>query len=268
MSSDPNIPGTPLGALADKLTIETPEQTSLDFAIAGIGSRFLALGYDMLIQILVGIVVGVTAAMLFPVLSALSPQASLWGVAILILFYFLLYFGYYAFFEIIWNGQTPGKRKAGIRVIKDSGRPLTPGESIGRNLMRIVDWLPSLYAVGLLCAILNRENKRLGDLLVGSLVVRETSLSDLKPTWQTTPSVSQASSFPLGADRLTPEEFALVDSFLNRRSALEIDVRFRMADEILRRLKPKLTLPSDGSLSMEKILESLAYERRATGRYS
>ena len=268
MSSNPNIPGTSLGALADKLTIETPEQTALDFTIAGIGSRFLAVAYDMLIQILVGIVIGIAAAVFAPVLFSLSPQASLWGVAILILFYFLLYFGYYAFFEIIWNGQTPGKRKAGIRVIKDSGRPLTPAESIGRNLMRIVDWLPSLYAVGLVCAILNRENKRLGDLLVGSLVVREASLSDLKPAWQTTPSASEALSSPLGADRLTPGEFALVDSFLNRRSALEFDVRNRMADEILRRLKPKLTLPSNGSLSGGKILESLAYERRATGRYS
>jgi uncharacterized RDD family membrane protein YckC len=268
MSSNPNPPGASLGALADKLTIETPEQTALDFAIAGVGSRFLALAYDMLIQLLVGIIVGVTAALLSPVFSSLPSQASLWGVAILILFYFLLYFGYYAFFEIIWNGQTPGKRKAGIRVIKDSGRPLTPAESIGRNLMRIVDWLPSLYAVGLVCAILNRENKRLGDLLVGSLVVREASLSDLKPTWQTTPLPSDVISAPLGADRLTPEEFALVDSFLNRRSALEPDVRYRMADEILRRLRLKLSLPTDGSLSTEKILESLAYERRATGRYS
>ena len=67
-----------------------------------------------------------------------APTAGKWGGAILILFYFMLYFGYYAFFEIFWNGQTRGKRQVGIRVIKDSGRPLTPAESIGRNLMRIM----------------------------------------------------------------------------------------------------------------------------------
>ena len=268
MSSNSNPPGASLGALADKLTIETPEQTALDFAIAGIGSRFLAIAYDTLIQILVGLVAGFGGGFAISAISAYSPKASVWGFAVLVLFFFLLYFGYYAFFEIIWNGQTPGKRKAGIRVIKDSGRPLTPAESIGRNLMRIVDWLPGLYAVGLACAILNRENKRLGDLLVGSLVVRETSLGDLKPTWQTAPLPPEILSSPLGADRLTPEEFAWVDSFLNRRSALEPDVRYRMAGEILRRLRSKLTLPADNSLSAEKILEGIAYERRATGRYS
>jgi uncharacterized RDD family membrane protein YckC len=268
MSSNPNPPGTSLGAFADKLTIETPEQTALDFSIAGIGSRFLAIAYDTVIQVLVGIIVGVGGSILIGVLSTLLPRASIWGFALLILFYFLLYFGYYAMFEIIWNGQTPGKRKAGIRVIKDSGRPLTPAESIGRNLMRIVDWLPTLYAVGLVSVILTKENKRLGDLLVGSLVVRETSLSDLKPAWQTVPAPTGVYSSPLGADRLTPEEFALVDSFLNRRSALDQNIRHNMASEILRRLKFKLILPADSSLSTEKILENLAYERRATGRYS
>ena len=106
-------------------------------------------------------------------------------------------------------------------------------------------------------------------MLVGSLVVREASLSDLKPAWRTCAVSVRSFVFSprRGADRLTPGEFALVDSFLNRRSALKFDVRNRMADEILRRLKPKLTLPSNGSLS-RSILESLAYERRATGRYS
>ena len=52
---------------------------------------------------------------------------------------FVLFYGYYAIFEAVWNGQTPGKRLARIRVIKDSGRPITPAESVGRNLMRIVD---------------------------------------------------------------------------------------------------------------------------------
>jgi uncharacterized RDD family membrane protein YckC len=268
MSSNPNAPAAPLGSLVDKLTIETPEQTALDFAVAGIGSRFIAIGYDMLIQIVVGVAVGIGSIFLFRALALVSSRASLWGLAILILFYFLLYFGYYALFEIIWNGQTPGKRRVGIRVIKDSGRPLTPAESIGRNLMRIVDWLPSLYGVGLVSAVLTKENKRLGDLLVGSLVVRETSLSDLKPAFQNAPAPTGLAASPLGADRLTPEEFVLIDSFLNRRSALDSYVRSQMAGQILNRLRPKLTLPTDNPLSTERILESVAYERRATGRYS
>jgi uncharacterized RDD family membrane protein YckC len=265
----PNLPSPddPLGVFADKLTIETPEQTGLDFAVAGIGSRFLALAFDTMIQIGVALVAGLGGGMLIGYLSGIYPVATIWAAGLLILFFFLLYFGYFALFEILWNGQTPGKRKAGIRVIKDSGRPLTAAESIGRNLMRIVDWLPALYAVGILSAVLNKENKRLGDLIVGSLVVRESSFGDLKPAWQTAadPGIS-AFSF-LAGGHLSAEEYALIESFLNRRLDLEPTVRYRMADEILRRLKSKLTLPAENTLSAERILEALTYEHRAAGRY-
>jgi uncharacterized RDD family membrane protein YckC len=268
MSSNLPSDGAPADSFADKLTIDTPEQTALDFAVAGIGSRFLALALDTLIQMLVGLVVGIGGSLLFGIIAFASPTASLWGFALLVLFFFLLYFGYFAFFEIIWNGQTPGKRKIGIRVIKDSGRPLTPAESIGRNLMRIVDWLPAFYAVGMVSAILTKGNKRLGDLVAGSLVVRESSFSDLKPAWHAAQAPSGPALPPLGAALLSPEESNLIDSFLNRRLDLQSDVRYRMADDILRRLRPKLTLPVDNLLSPERILEALAYERRSTGRYS
>ena len=266
MSSNLPNPGFS-GSYTEKITIETPEQTSLDFAIAGIGSRFLALALDTLIQVLVGFIVGIGGSMVVAALASAAPKSAVWGLAILVLFFFLLYFGYFAFFEIIWNGQTPGKRKAGIRVIKDSGRPLTVAESIGRNLLRIIDWLPGFYAIGIASALLTRENKRLGDLVAGSLVVRESSFSDLKPVWQTAQVPSTPVSALLGAANLTLEESALIDSFLTRRSELDFDVRVRMAEQIFQRLKPKLTLPTDNTLSTEKILESLAYERRATGGY-
>jgi uncharacterized RDD family membrane protein YckC len=268
MSSNQPDSAGPLGSFADKLTIETPEQTALEFAVAGIGSRFLALALDTLIQMLVGFVALFGGAFVIGAISAAMPKAAIWGFAIFILFYFLLYFGYFAFFEIIWNGQTPGKRRAGIRVIKDSGRPLTPAESIGRNLMRIVDWLPAFYAVGMVSAILTKENKRLGDLVAGSLVVRESSFSTLKPAWQTGDAQVASGFSPMGANRLTPDECTLIDSYLNRRLDLEPYLRFRMADEILSRLKPKLTLPAQGTLSSDRILEALAFERRASGRYS
>lgn len=222
----------------------------------------------MLIQSLIGIVVGIGSIIAAAGIATLAPRAGIWAGAVLILFYFFLYFGYFPVFEILWNGQTPGKRKAGIRVIKDSGRPLTPSETIGRNLMRIVDWLPFFYAVGMVSAFLTKGNKRLGDLVVGSLVVRETALSELQPVWQPAPGPASVSWGPLGAARLSPEECALVDSFLSRRSALEAGVRYRMAEEVFRRLKSKLTIPAENTLSTEKILEALAYERRATGSFS
>ena len=149
-------------------------------------------------------------------------------------------------FEILWSGQTPGKRLVGVRVIRENGYPIRPIDAVIRNLVRIVDWLPFFYAIGMACAFLTKGNKRLGDLVVGSIVVRETSLSDLRPVWQAGPTSSGPQptfSGSLGGQNLNTEEGALVESFLSRRGALEPDVRFRIADEVLRKIRPKLTLP-------------------------
>src|ERR1700676_3778333 len=256
-------------SFVDQLTIETPEQTALDFQVAGIGSRFIALALDTLMQTAVGLIILIAGGIGIAGLSKYWPASETWGAALMVLFFFFLYFGYFTLFEVLWNGQTPGKRKAGIRVIKDSGRPLTPAESIARNLMRIVDWLPAYYAVGIVSALFSKGNKRLGDLVAGSIVVREASFLDLKPaSWHT---VTQASAGPslasLGAANLTPEEFALIDSFLSRRAELDYDLRRRMADQIFQRLKGKLTFPADNNLSTDRILENLAYERRSTSGY-
>src|SRR5271165_5672456 len=210
--TDPSQIRSP-GDFRDKLTIETPEQTVLEFEVAGVGSRFLALAYDTLLQILVGI----GLLIIFLIAGVAMPgaaQTGIWFAAIIVIAYFLLYFGYFALFEVLWNGQTPGKKKEGLRVIKDSGRPITPAEAIGRNLMRIVDQLPALYAVGICSVLLSRQNKRLGDFVTGTIVVHEKSLSDAKPVWQEPATAGQAApaSTTFGSDRLSPEEFALVEA--------------------------------------------------------
>src|SRR6266849_6462655 len=198
----------------DKLTIETPEQTVLEFEMAGIGSRFLALAYDTLLQILIGIGL-LVILLLVGVAMPSSSKTGIWFVALIVLIYFVLYFGYFALFEIIWNGQTPGKKKEGLRVIKDSGRPITPSESVGRNLMRIVDQLPAFYAVGIVSALLSRQNKRLGDHVAGTVVVHEKPFAEVQPEWGST---EKAAAAPYGARRLGAEEVQLIDAFLQRRA--------------------------------------------------
>ncbi|HUC54663.1 MAG TPA: RDD family protein [Candidatus Cybelea sp.] len=256
------------GDFRDKLTIETPEQTVLEFEIAGIGSRFLALAFDTLIQILLGmvlLVILVVAGMAMPN----SAKTGMWFVAIILLAYFVLYFGYFAIFEIIWNGQTPGKKKEGLRVIKDSGRPITPSEAVGRNLLRIVDQLPAFYAVGIGSVLLSRQNKRLGDFVAGTIVVHEKSLVDAKPVWQSAlPGQAAPATTTYGSERLTSEEFALIEAFLNRRSSLPGDVRFSMADQIAKQIRPKLTLPAGELFYAEHLLEAVAHERRSSAGYS
>ncbi len=247
----------PATVLFDKHTIETPEQLRLDFAVAGIGSRFLALVIDTLIQIAVLIATIVLIGIL-----GVRGERSVWVIALASLGFFLLFYGYFAFFEILWNGQTPGKRAIGIRVVKDSGRPLTAAESIGRNLLRTVDQLPLFYAVGIASALLTSGNKRLGDLVAGSMVVRESSLAAIKPIWQATRAGNDA---VLGGNALSIEDLALIDAFLNRRNELDPDVRSRMAWQILSQLSPKLPSPPVPGSSTESILESLAWERRSAG---
>jgi uncharacterized RDD family membrane protein YckC len=251
----------------DQHTIETPEQMSLDLPMAGIGSRFLAMAVDTLIQFGVGLVALIVVGFLgvFGALAGIQ-QNSVWVVAAFVIVVFLLMYGYFAFFEIIWNGQTPGKRIAGIRVVKESGRPLTAAETIGRNLLRIVDQLPGFYAIGVLVALLNAQNKRIGDFIAGSIVVREASLSEFKTVWQTPDAAAaRRSTPPMGGAKLSLEDLSLIDTFLNRRHSLAPDVRSHMAHQILNRLRPKLLLPDDNDSSAESILESLAYERRSTG---
>jgi uncharacterized RDD family membrane protein YckC len=268
-------PQQPASSLFDKHTIETPEQMPLEFAIAGVGSRFLALLIDTLIQIgvvvcilIVVIILGVTGT-----ITPFIQRQSVWVAAAFIGALFLLNFGYFAFFEILWNGQTPGKRKVGIRVIKDSGRPLTPAETIGRNFLRILDQLPGFYAIGILVALLNRQNKRIGDFLAGSLVIRETPFEAIKPVWQTGGSQAFSQEQPSSPDvseaaRISIEDLTLIETFLQRRHELAPDVRSRMADQILTRLRDKQSLATGGEASPESILESLARERRSAGGFS
>jgi uncharacterized RDD family membrane protein YckC len=212
----------------DHHTIDTPEQTRLEFAIAGIGTRFLALTLDLLIQGAAGVVLIIIVVLLsFTGLRNRVPLSGQWIAALLIGFAFLSHFGYFTVFEILWRGQTPGKRMVHVRVIKDSGRTLSASEAILRNLMRIVDQLPALYAVGILSALLTAQNQRLGDLMAGSIVVREASLSRIRPS----------------------------------------NVRSRMASEILERLQARSMVHVDNGLSAESALETLANGLRSRNGY-
>jgi uncharacterized RDD family membrane protein YckC len=271
MSSSPTGPADyDDSAAGEKLIIETPEQTSIEFPLAGIGSRFLAILIDSLIQ-----AAFVFVSMLVLVLLGLGlsdvgmdrfVNANVWLVAILIFVYFLVMYGYFILFESIWNGQTPGKRLTHIRVIKDSGQPITAIDSFGRNLMRLVDQLPFAYGIGVLCAWISPQSKRLGDYVAGTVVVHEKPFETVAPQWNE-PSSASAATHQYGANRLTPEEFALVETFLSRRSALDGGVRYDTAAGIVRRIESKLTMPPEGKPTAEKLLEELSFERRSSAGY-
>jgi len=267
VSSNPTDPAAFQTTVGEKLIIETPEQTSIEFPLAGIGSRFLAILIDSLIQVGVAIVLGLVFAALFFGFAlpgaGRSSTTAVWGIAIIIFAFFLLFYGYFILFEAIWNGQTPGKRITHIRVIKDSGQPITAIDAVGRNLLRIIDQMPAAYGIGVLCAWISPQSKRLGDYVAGTVVVHEKSIQALPVEWSTP---QQPSTHQYSASRLTPEEFALIETFLSRRNSLEPGVRYDMAAGIVTRIESKLILPAERP-SPEKLLEEIAHERRSIAGY-
>ncbi len=245
----------------ENLTIDTPEQIPLEFALAGVGSRFLALAFDSALQI-AGLLVLFILAVIARRLAGISVNtASLgtWATAALIAVGFVVYSGYFAIFESLWAGQTPGKRLVGLRVIDLSGRPLAVYGAIVRNLLRIVDQLPAIYGVAILSVLITKRQQRLGDLAAGTVVVHERL--------EAAGSVAAPTSTAIrhGAARLTAEEILVIEGFLRRREDLDAWVRLQSARRIATRMAEKLAITSIED--EERLLEQLAAEYRSADRY-
>jgi len=236
------------------LTIDTPENVMFGYEVAGIGSRFLAALIDTLLigalQIVVYMIVLVFigATLEEGGLSSLSA----WVVGGLVLISFFLLWGYYIFFELLWNGQTPGKRVVGLRVIKTDGRPITAVESLVRNLVRLVDFMPTSYGVGIVTMCITEQSQRLGDMAAGTLVIfdrGEVTLDSLKPRKATTaPAAERAGEVgamilpDVPVQRLTDQDVRLVEEFLRRR--LQLFNADQMGAQITRRIQDRLGLPA------------------------
>src|SRR2546428_6759835 len=163
-------------ATDDTLIIETPERVPLHFALASIGNRFLACAIDHTLQILSALLMFIAFTLLanYSSLGDKLSNAPKWVYAVLILVVFLIISGYFAFFEWIWNGQTPGKRWLKLRVIRDDGRPVTFWEATVRNLLRSFDMMPApFYSIGLISVFISSSDQRVGDMVAGTVVVRE-----------------------------------------------------------------------------------------------
>jgi uncharacterized RDD family membrane protein YckC len=249
----------------DKLIIDTPEQVHLEFVLAGIGSRFMAALLDTLIEVGIGLVVSLIAVLVFAA-SPLTGSSPTWILAILIFVVFLIMWGYYAIFETLWKGQTPGKRWAGIRVIKESGRPINAYEAIARNLVRFVDYLPGFYGVGVITMLLNHKNRRLGDLVAGTLVVHETSDREVAPFFN----IGSANSnfiFPQAAN-LTLQEAELIEAFLVRRLGMTPAIRRENAERIAAMLSNRLAISQEmRPADSEAFLELIVSEFRNRAKY-
>ena len=241
----------------EKLNIDTPEQVALEFSLATIGSRFLAVAIDTIIQIACAIVLLLVVAAGIWATGALGLAARPWVLAVLVIGGFVIYYGYFAVFETLWNGQTPGKRMIGLRVIHASGRPISAWEAILRNVVRLVDQMPAIYAIGIVSVFVTERSQRLGDLAAGTVVVHERlaeSLDDVAPQRRVARSAH-------GARRLAPEEISVIELFFSRRGQLDGYARMRTAHQIARRVRERLEI--NAQLDDEQLLEDVVAEYRS-----
>ncbi|WP_017300115.1 RDD family protein [Nodosilinea nodulosa] len=251
--------------LFNTVTIRTPESVELEFVLAGVGSRavalildYLCLGAGLLGLAMVYSFLLVRLLAIETVLSVPSATLQLWLTAIAAILAFALYIGYFALFETWWYGQTPGKRYAKIRVIRDDGQPERLPQATLRSLLRPID---DIFFVGFFCILLGKAEKRVGDWLAGTLVV------------QTDPATSSEIQVPersqaIGQDllglvditRLSPDDFATVREFLQRRQAMSAKAKTLVSEQLARRFKDQLaleTLPTE--MTTGTFLEALYY---------
>jgi uncharacterized RDD family membrane protein YckC len=181
----------------EQLTISTPEQVAFHYEMAGIGSRFVASLLDHLIIFVALFLIycAMYGLLISTVVNGQGDEAGVYLVlALMVIITFAIFWGYFALFETVWNGQTPGKRAGRLRVIRRDGQPVRAGEVMIRNLVRLIDFLPGFYGIGLTVMFINKDSCRLGDLAAGTIVVREgelTRLGDVRVS-STSPSVARA----------------------------------------------------------------------------
>ncbi len=245
--------------LRERVTIETPEHVEFSYELAGLGSRFAAGLIDSFIQgsVILALFIAFWAG--GTNISVMTyVQAALQGLMLIALF--LLIWGYHLYFEVFRGGQSPGKKWLGIRVVAGGGHPCSLPRAAVRNLMRVVDFMPLLYAVGGVIMFMDRRGRRLGDLAAGTIVVRERGL--------VVPQAILAARVPeIGfrerGELLLAEERRVLRAFLRRRDDLANDARDRLAADVAGRIAERLRL--EVGEDPEAFLEALERQGSVAG---
>jgi len=238
----------------DRITIPTPEGVHLELALAGVGSRFASAIVDFVIQAALLIAVFVGGIVVF--------GSGGFTIAAITVTSFFVLAAYDILFEVFASGRTPGKGLNGLRVVRTDGSPVGFFTSAVRNVLRLVDFLPSGYLVGIASILVSRRNQRLGDLAAGTLVVRERRPAT---RWQeSAPSLeaarAQSATWDVGA--VSTAELAAVRRFLARRDELTPGARTQIAMELSEPLRAKVAGVPD-QVRGETFLEQLAVAKAA-----
>jgi uncharacterized RDD family membrane protein YckC len=273
MNQSPNF-------LDQAYAIDTPENVTFAHEVAGIGNRFIAALIDsaiifmalFLLNLLVVVGLGIMDNMESVPVGADESLDWVEGfiIAAYALINFLIFWGYYVLFEYLWNGQTPGKRMVHIRVVRMDGNPAGIVEVMVRNLVRIVDFLPSGYGLGLLVMFFNQEARRLGDFAAGTLVIKERADLQLRsllpvdalgnPAIHTQDeAVNEALLLRYtNIRRLSSQDYELIRDALHRyrNNTLSTGVLDRLAQTIAARLEVDAPQPSASTRFLAEVLQA------------
>ncbi len=265
-----------------RVAMQTPEGVELDFALGGIGSRTIAWTVDQLIVYLALSLFWLTGAWVYgyvilPIVSAQFETLSvddlnLWAVAIAGIFSFALTNGYFITWETIWRGQTPGKRLAKIRVVRDDGQPIGVKEA---TLRSFVGWFDlGFFFIGLILVLLSRSEKRLGDMAAGTLVIQDEKSAQQDegaaiPTVFSTLTKDTAEVLMAQTDPalISIDHYFILQNFLGHRSDLDIADRSQVTAKLATQLR-SLLLPNSpnqlGAIPDETLVEAayLVYRPR------
>jgi uncharacterized RDD family membrane protein YckC len=227
------------------LLVATPEAVSLSLDVAGLGQRALAWLVDaaLLFVAWFTLMFGVSYLRQFDFVQIAGLDG--WIQALLVLAVFGLNWGYGLVFEALWRGQTPGKRLLGLRVVRTDGSPATFVDLAVRNLCRFIDFLPLFYVAGVISIAATSQSRRLGDLVAGTLVIRE-HVVDLDRYGTGKPQTLS------GLPPLPPEQIELVLEFVQRareldplpRRALALKLAGKFASRLPEAERAKLSDPA------------------------
>jgi len=247
----------------DIIRIETPEHVVFEYELAGLGSRIVAAAVDLM---MIGFILLGLFLVLLVVAGGLSGLGA-WVTAVIAVAAFATFWGYPIFFEIYWRGQTPGKRSLRMRVIQEGGYALTPQVVVVRNLLRIVDFLPGAYFLGLLVMMLNRRYKRIGDFVAGTIVIRDRTHA---PAPSAPAGIASAVAGReekvaelrrIGVHRLDPSQVHVIEDFMRRRFRLEPEARLRLSRQLAVSVSTQLGIPPErGEAFLACVLAALQQE--------
>ena len=204
------------------LELETPEQVMLDYEIAGVGSRVLAALADWAVVLVMVLATALTLG--------LFRGQSRWAAALGIAVIYGILWGYFTLFEGLWQGQTPGKWWLGIRVIRDTGHGITLSDAAARNLLLPID---VVGMVGVILIAVHPKGRRLGDLIAGTVVVRDRPM--LVPAAGASPDAAPGGPEESGTPQLSDDEFHLLREFSSRAPTLPERVRAGFARQFAER---------------------------------